>query len=277
MKNKNVLWLMFLGLCFVGCEHQPSPIVNPEYKDTIDSIGKGLEGPLAVMTIVKFENPELLNKIIVQHQIVEDGSTLENAKYEEDKDLSLNFYDIWPSVIPFVDQMMPIAGTSPYIPLVDGYYMIDWRWHQFMPLCSFNLACNEAYQRHIKNHVFITDLNWQTMTSITEEYDHTKYTQHITGMDLRKVSYVTIDTLYDDIKPKQGGPYYTCYGDGLYTYDGMCASTVYEYYYNGPCSYHPQETWQGYIHYCDSLQAIYQQRMIDIITNGQLEKITFSW
>ena len=277
--KKNILFLMLLGLLVAcGNGNVPNGIdTNSEENNTIGTNSRNFEGPDAVMTIVKYDNPEFLNRIIVQHHIVEVGSTLENAIYKEDKELSLNFFNIWGPVIPFAEQKIPIIGTSPYIPLVEGYYMIDWKWHQFMPLCAFNQACREAYQRHIKDHVFITDINWKTMSSITDKYDHTKYTQHISGMELKKVSYWDIDLLYNDIKPKQGGPYYTCYGNGLYAYNGMCASTAWAYYANDACSYHPQETWQGYIHYCDSLQAIYQQRMIEIITSGQLEKVTFKW
>ena len=275
MKSKFIIFSI-LVILFAACE-KPNIPENPGDNDSTDTISEKVDGPYAIMTIVKFENPELQNKIIVQHQIAEDGSTLENAIYEEDKDLSLNFYNIWPAVIPFAEQKISIVGTSPYIPLTEGYYMIDWKWHQFMPLCSFNQACREAYQRHIEDHVFMTDINWQAMTSITDKYDHTKYTQHIGDIELKKVSYWDVDLLYEDKKPKQGGPYYSCYGDGIYAYNGMCASTAWEYYSNGPCSYHPQETWQSYIHYCDSLQAIYQQRMIEIITKGQLEKVIFKW
>ncbi len=278
MKTKSLLWIIAMCMVFIGCERKNQPEENHKEKDTTDtSVVPEPCGPYALMTIVKFDDPELLNKIIAQHQIVGWDDVLEIPKYDEEKDLSLNFYEIWPDVVPFVEEKMSVSGISPYIPLTDGYYMIDWKWHQFMPLSALCLQNTDAYLEHLNEHIFLTDIDWKDMVSMTAEYDRSKYTQHIEGMEIKRIVYMYLDMLYDDIKPASGGPYYSCYGDGIYYYNGMCANTAYEFSLYGPCSYHPDETYQGYISYCDSLQNIYQQRMIKIIETGQLSKVEATW
>lgn len=274
MDTKYFFWTFIISLVFISCERKNQLIDSTlSENDTIEN----QYGPYALMTILKFDNTEQLDKIIVQHQITGWDDKLECAQYNEEGDLSLNFYEISSDVVSFVEKELPIVGTSPYIPLTDGYFMIDWKWHQFMPLSALCLQNTKAYLKHINEHVFAINMSWKDMNSITTEYDRTNYTQHLEGIEIKRIIFMYLDMLYEDVKPTYGNPYYSCYGDGIYYYNGMCANTAYDFFSNGPCPYHLNETYQGYISYCDSLQNIYQQRMIEVIETGQLSKVEVTW
>lgn len=262
MKNYLIVSIIVAGaiLC-TSCKKEDDPLVPTGW---------------ANMVLVKFNNPEQMSKLIVQHPFnrivtTEDGYT--RMEYDENTGLYLNVAQepakLW------ADKEMHIAGTSPYIPLTDGYYMVDWKWHKLHPLCTFSLSFESAYinpfEEHILHHCFITDIDWKDVHDVTEGYDNSRYAQHVSELETVRVTYRAIDQLYNDLK--KGDPY-VCYNRSLYS-DGLDIVNAYAYYVNGNCSCDPDstKTYSTYIAYCDSLQAVYQQRLIKIIEKRQLNKV----
>ena len=169
---------------------------------------------------------------------------------------------------------MHITGTSPYIPLTDGYYLIDWKWHQLYPLSAiantFPNAYHDHFDEHIRNHCFITDLDWKNTTDLTEEYKGTQTMQSVKGVEILRIWTLELACFNGEIYT---GPYVWCYG-GPYYEDGLSITSAYAYHISGDCS-HSGKTHHTYIDICDSLQSVYQQWLIEIINNGQLKEIGY--
>ena len=242
---------------------------------------EGDYGPPSIITIVKFHNPEIKKKVIVQHPIkrYHDG-----YEYYDDTKLYLNLMlapvDGANAAIPifvaeWADKRMHIAGTSPYIPLADGYYMVDWKWDQLMPLSSLAEGHIDAYhdyfKEHILNHVFTTNYEWENFKNLTIGYDESMHTQHVKGIEIIRVWPLKLACMYDDIGPYWGDnfPYF----GWIYYFDGMCLVDAYRYSENKSGNWNPKN--RDYIAFCDSMQTVFQSRLIDIINKGQLKEIGF--
>ena len=236
------------------------------------------------LVIVKFYNDRQDEKVIVQHPVKRyDGLYTGRFEYYEDNGLFLNVLSEqcpseWglvmdPQLVEWMEKEMHIAGSSPYIPLAGGYYLIDWKWHQLMPISMLSSAWkSEQFAEHIINHCFMTDINWKDLHDLTAGYDNSKYTQHVRGIEIIRALYRTIDKLYDDEKDSARDPY-LCRNETLYG-DGLTIDNAYGYYKYGDCT-NSGKTYRSYITYCDSLQAVYQHRLIEIINNGKLKEIGF--
>lgn len=305
MKSRNIIVLVFACVILFACERPVGPVNPRPGEDTIPStdtiippdtitppdtivppdtipiindtiiIGTGGNdkrgvcdyAPGEVMVLVKFYNPRQEEKVIVQHPIKEWNTNGYYEYYEnsglrlgESKELS------W-------DSVLHIVGTSPYIPLTDGYYLIDWKWQEYMPLwaCSdsWENAYHDPYAEHIKGHIFMTDINWTDLSNLYIQLDNSKYTQHVKGVEVIRVDYYTFDQFYNDIHenfPESCWTYLYC--DGFSVYEvGMLMKY-------GDCTSNGR-TYLDYIHDCDSLQDVYRQRLIEVINNGQLHEIAF--
>ena len=235
--------------------------------------------PVARILMVKFQNPGQLDKVIVQHPFKGYNGTEGYYEYDENTGLYLNViperytneheYGLEQSITDWIEQEMHLAGTTPYIPLSDGYYMIDWKWNQIMPLSALSSTLDNAYhnpfEEHIQKHCFLTDINWTDLKDLSAGYDITKYTQHANNIETIRVRFRAIDQLYNDVK--QGDPY-VCWNMSLYS-EGLSVKNAYMYYKYGDCDSTSGKTYRTYIDYCDSLQAVYQQRLIELINKGQ--------
>ena len=291
---------------FAACEKPQTPDSNPTNNDSINNYndtiilgtGHGAEGvtingdnfegmegtmgPLSVLTIVKFYNPGQENKVILQHPIKQyhDG-----YEYYDKTDLYFNIQlqpseqgsnaGVNPSLIEWAEQEMHIAGTSPYIPLIDGYYLIDWKWHQLLPLSSLaNEAWPNAYHNyfaeHILNHAFMTDMEWTDVKDLTKGYSDSLNTQPVKGIELIRVWPKALASMYNDVDSDT----YLCWNMSIYYCDGMCFDNAYAYYKYGDCT-NSGKTYHTYLAYCDSLQSVYQQRLKELINNGKLKDIGF--
>ena len=299
MKVSNAIGFIVCSLVLIACEPVATPLDNPETNDTIVSsdtitiindtviIGTGGKyighvcdiGPAKHMIIVKFYNLRQENKVIVQHPFKR-----QNYEYYEDIGLFLNISPkqddnnggLDMELVYWIEQKMHLTGTSPYIPLTNGYYLIDWKWYQLMPFCAIEAtlpgAAYDYYANHILNHCFMTDINWCDLKDLAAGYPNSLYTQPVRGIEIVRADYITIDQLYNDLKKEENDPY-LCYNKYLYC-DGLSVVNAAMYYKYGDCS-NRGKTYLTYISYCDSLQSVYQQRLIDIINNGQLKEIGF--
>lgn len=64
-----------------------------------------------------------------------------------------------------------LLATSPYIELVDGYLMIDWKWRPVFRHCSDKINGNYG-------HTILTQLKWTDLTDFTQEWERTIPNDH---------------------------------------------------------------------------------------------------
>ena len=289
-----VVLVSLLSCCFSACEHQeilsPDTIIigtgdEPGEYCCKEEQGEGWFGPPSYLTIVRFAEPEMKNKVILQHPFKRYNETEGQYEYYEDKGLYMNVLPqncerkngcgLPLSLVNWSDEQLHIAGTSPYIPLAKGYYLIDWKWHQLLPLSAIAGAWT-VVERHnhfaelLQDHVFLIDTEWQDLTDFSIGYDTSIYTQHVKGLEIIRVWIMELTCLYNE---ELSDPY-ICWNNSLYYFEGMCFENMQAYDVNGDCT-HSGKTYRTYINYCDSLQNIYQQRLIELINNGQIKKVGY--
>ena len=267
MKSASFFLILLLSFLFLSCEKSK---YNPEYDPPFADWG-----PPSFVTIVKFSNNEHANKVILQNPIKEYDE--DNNRYVYYNNLYLNirlgsysWNGVSTSLANWADEEMQIAGSSPYIPLTDGYYLIDWKWHQLHPISARSIRF-DLYENHIYRHCFITDIDWHDLQNLTDGYDASLYTQNVCSLEIIRVQLFYLHRFYHDVK--RPCPY-LCYGYDLYHFEGMCLENVYAYYKKGDCS-DSGKTYLTYIAYCDSLQSIDQQRLIELIKNGKIKDLCY--
>ena len=242
--------------------------------------GVAAPGPDAALTIVKFYNPGMTEKVIVQHPIKRyDGI---NGQFDYDENIGL-FLNVLPEgytsnnnsslsrdLVKWADSQMDIAGTSPYVPLADDYYLIDWKWHQLMPLSAIAEDSEKNYAEHIHNHVFISDTEWKSLKDLTSGFEGSYNIQPIKGIEIIRVCPKELACYFHDVDRDP----YVCWNMSIYFYDGMCLDNAYMYYLYGDCSPY-ERSYLTYISYCDSLQSVYQQHLTELINNGQIKQLGY--
>ena len=240
------------------------------------------KGPFANIVLLHFENSSQLNNVIVQHPIKEYDGINGCCVYDTTSGLFLNVLQapyehdlsLTPDVTSWLDQKMHIVGKSPYIHLYGDYYMIDWKWQQLMPLSALSKAWKNAlhdpFSEHISEHVFMTDISWNDMNDLMAGYETSEFTKHLKDIEIVRVDYFKLDQLYNDVKEYDP---YVCYNLSLY-HDGLSIVNAYMYYTYGDCS-PARRTYLTYMDYCDSLQSVYQGRLVELIRNGKLKEIGY--
>lgn len=301
---KHLTFAFFLmivsGMLFSSCERSNTPVDNPTdenanelTKDAIiigtgDEPGEYLQesaiGAPACITVVRFAEQDKLNKVIVQHPLKNYDGINGRCEYNESGDLSLNIQpgnymvgdglSVSQPLAKWADEQMNIAGTSPYIPLSDGYYMIDWKWHQLFPVSALALlrpnALYDNFSEMIHNHIFMTDIDWKDLEDVSLEYDSSLSTEPVKGIEIIRVWTLELDGMFNAVDSDP----YLCWNMSIYVNNGMCLDNAYMYYQYGDCT-SDGRTHSTYINYCDSLQNIYRQRLIEVIKNNQLKKLGF--
>ena len=251
----------------------------------------------APMMIVKFADNEQKNNVIVGHLIKgilheeyigynhyyfhydeESGLSLNIYNPEEEENLQMDwndptsdnqfhFFSATPAMAVFLEKEAHLREHSPYIPLADGYYLVEWRWAALLPMTAALGVCPKEVQEDIiYNHCFTTDIPWNDLEDLTQVWDNARYPDPVCLEDMRFVEYEVIDNYYKE--PKTEHPFiafnWTLYGAGL------SASAVYQYY-----CHRDNNQYKDFIAYCDSLQNVYVHHLTDIIQSGNLNKVGY--
>lgn len=231
-----------------------------------------LGGDRGQMVIVRFATADQKDKVIVQDPIDRYDGIWGQFLYKIDKRLSLNMsYCSSKPMAEFMEEVTHITGQSPYIYLTDDFYLIDWKWQCFHPLSSiashsWNNAYHKPMEEQIRYHSFTTDINWTDLTNLTQTWSNAQFRSHVQVNDVWSVGLQHIDAMYDEMKTD-----YICYGEGLYV-DGLSASIAYQYYLNDSTYFcHYPGEYLSYISYCDSLQDVYVEHLIDMIHQGMIK------
>ena len=250
-----------------------SEVIPPPAADSVIIFNDSL-ADRASMMLVKFTAPEGKDFVIVGHPIWDYDGIEGQFLYKEDGILTLNCPENQTNMnlsydqVYFLVEHTDIIGTSPFIPLADNYYLIDWRWQLLLPLSALtNYANKNAYHdqlyEHVKYHVFATSDQWSSLTDLTKQWTQ-EQAYDLPIKEIWRVGYRKIDELYDDIKV--GDPY-ICYNMSLYS-DGLSSVNAWLYYRgDGGSLCNPEGRYLSYLAYCDSMQNVYRERLIEMINN----------
>ena len=271
MKKSYYLLVALLCCSFftISCERE-----QPQSEPTKPT---GEANPSAVFVVVNFANPEQANKIIVQHPIKGFYSSGYGCyEYDENMGLYLNMlkypyrhnYSMDSLVLDWLENETHLAGTSPYIPLSKGYYMIDWKWQQLLPIAAgsislYNGSYPDFYSIHIQEHVFVTDKNWDECHDLKTKFESIN-AEHLKDVDITRVLYDKVDTT-GEVNP------YTHFYRYQYQDHVMFAYSLFR-----DRDMYGVDEYKNYINHCDSLHAIYHDILIELINNAILKEIEYN-
>lgn len=247
---------------------------NNEINDPSSTNG---DMPSARMMIVKFSNPEQKDKVLAGHPIIEYDGNDGQYLYAEDSVLTLCVNNVTfrmtEDMAAFIEEYLPILGSSPYIYLADDYFLVDWKWQDILPLSALTNYANvnahhDQMDEHIKYHIFTTDTKWTELSDFSQTWDNAQYKTIAQVDEVQCIAFEKVDKLYDDVK--EGDPY-VCYNMSLYN-SGLSLINAWRYYSgSGTVFCNPEGRYLEYLSYCDSMQNVYRARLIHMIENNQLK------
>ena len=268
----------------MACQPEPEPSPNPDdplvpvdsnYMESVSDLG-----PPACMMIVRFANPEQIEHVIVGHPI-KKYNTNGYFEYYCNQGMTLNaanvdtvpvHYVMDSNMLQFLTENTDIAGSSPFIPLGEDYYLIDWKWQSLCPLsCIVNYCQPWHLQEHVQQHIFVAPTTWPELNDYLQVWDSIEV-QHIDLAEYKITSFEVIDRFFGEVKDYYEDPFMH-YGYGIY-YEGLSVRVAYLYYPDGG-PYPVKKSYQWYIHACDSLQEIYKNHLIQFVNHNQLDDICF--
>jgi hypothetical protein len=230
------------------------------------------------LTILKFNDKTQEKYLVAGHPIITYSSmALDNTfTYEEDT-ISFMYnpyfqFSSYADFVNFAEKELNICGTSPYIELVGGYVLIDWRWNYFYHITL--ISQKEWYSQRVidlvQHHTFVTNILWSDLNDLSPRYwTDNQSAQHI---DLSSVNMIPI-RLLDQLRGiSKNPPYPDEYFSGDYSnhlyWDGLSVTLAYCYYRDHSPKY------EAYLAFCDSMQNIYKHRLIEHIKKQELSNIS---
>ena len=241
MKNHFLIYIIF-ALILASCK-QSEPMYSVH--------GGPCDLPETAILVLKYPQQEMLNYVMAT-QLKNDSTSL-----------CLSYGDFYPAkYASALRQAIPLEGTKPYIPLTNDYYMIDWKWYFFFPLTHyedesypFELPC--IIQHLICPRSCFLNIKWQDLEDITDTFDMSMKLADLELSELIVVPYHTLDKLYQEEKECE------------YYYWNLTTASLAHWRDT------LNETDYAHIHSCDSFQTVCQQRLIEVINNGQLLNIGY--
>ena len=282
MKYRWLIWVLLLGF-LVSCSREMP--IEESLSFRADTIAR--------LMIVKFENANQLNYVIVQHPIKGFDTRFENTAktpwlYYESADLTLNWnlpllYSLRPmysyedNFMRYITNEIDLIKIPPYIPLIDNYYLINWKWWQIHPLSALtNSASGLELFQHINEHCFATDVQWTNLTDIAFQYDNDGMKNPVEINEIYRISYQNIDRWDNNYNPQMDYKKGVSLSEAYNIYDKFSRGALYVEDGTSIDEY-SQKAWADYIKYMkygDSIQNCYQQRLIQIINDNMLDKLS---
>lgn len=277
MKTKLIIMLLVVVSCF-ACKKE-TPVDNPQPETPVN----GSPGPPAIMTIVKFADQKQMDYVIVQHPLYGHCSYPDIVVYKEDTTLMLNRLifpkeQIWGQYsnhsadslsIELLQNELSILRKSPYIPLTEGYYLIDWKWMEIMPLSgiSYNAPHPAQIYAHMRNHCFITNTQWSELDDLRKEWDKDQVSSPIKISTIYHIGYAQVDRYLGLYKKGKWNPYESIY------YWGTFASNAARYFYDDGFPNEYGASFEGYCALLDSVQNAFIQPLVEIIENNKFQDV----
>lgn len=272
-----------LGMCvaLASCE-KTTELQMVEIPDTfVGFVNNGTDAAIGALPnqilIVKFQNDADKDYVVGVNPITD---------YDEYQNISLDksivglqlmpepYYVEWTigcfgttstPLSKFAEQVLSICGTSPYVELCDGYYMIDWPWVDF-----FSPGFRDGYP---DLHGYLTPTRWDELDSLSTTWKP-KEVKILNLSELHCSTYKWLDiyrgTPDSDVffGPQNGSLYYR---------GGLRAWTAYCKYMEYPYAGIEKWPYEKFVHYADSMTQVYKECLIEVIHNNDLNNVAQSY
>ncbi len=224
MKHSNLILAIFCAAVLLqSCKNETSQLIKND------------PTPLMGMTIIKLSSSDYLNNVVVEPDYL-GGDYEHRCKIRGGGAVCQELF----------------LGTSPYIALPKGYYLIDWRWGDFIyEPTNFLIG---ARWTDVKDRQQIWEYNSKTIVS-------KKFLKEYTGS-----SYKQIDKYLNIAPPTRM--------DKMYAYtpeDYVRPNWMYKYNTFADMPESQIEDYKAEVRYQDSLQSVYIKRISQIIEAGDLD------
>lgn len=262
MKTAVLSLLLTLSILLTACTCPQ--IEQPTYPDASEV------GPPACLTIIKFANKSHQDYLIAGHPLVDyNPFTYDESRICFANNALYAFEEERNEFIDFVEQELKVCGKSPYIDLADGYVLLDWKWYNIFQLSMISMNHYSLWLHlndYIKNHTFITKVLWSDLVDLSPI--SFEMAQGIELVDISEIEAISVQGM-DYLRGQMKRPDID-FMDGAsmwYYYYAMNPIQAYEYSTNNPSKLKP------YITFCDSMQQIYRDCLIEYIQKGELSKV----
>lgn len=214
MKTKLFIFSILTSLVLIACEPSPQPATYTGYPE-----------PTMYIVLVKFAEPQYVDSVVVEENAAGDSCQIRR-------------------IGGFGTCTELCVGHSPYIPLPNEYYLVDWKWGDFF------------YMN------FIINVNWLDVTDTQQKwvYPTGKINRNF-YKELKKINRKIIDEYFGE-----------SYGDRNYFIPGL------SWYHS--LSDVPSEKLDNFLKLVavqDSLQEVYKERISKIIEEGALDDLYKSY
>lgn len=237
MKTRSVIFLLLTGLGFIACQHkQPPtpPLPPPEPTPDYDTCNTGLIG---------MQEPTV-SMMLVKFT---DDKYREYILAEHISGPDVQMRGSYP---PVVEEL--IMGKIPYtVKLPNGYWLIDWRWGITFIYRPSNV---------------LLPYKWETLTHWNQKWEMP--TNPLSFHEyIESVGYVKRRTLDTYLGINMDSSRYEC---RLYLQPYVYSAG---YVSEKDILTEERDWYFSTIHFEDSIQAIYTQRLIDVIDSGNFDKV----
>lgn len=231
-------FLISVTLIVTACAMESIPSGIDPYSNAFQSANQGV-------TVVRFALDEAADYVIAAHPISNyDGRHMRFLCDESAYRLCRTRPDEWfgysSPLLAFCQDELQVLRHSPYIPLGDGYYLIDWRWEAFLPLStvSYYAPSTQVLREWINSHCTLTAIPWAELNSLSQSWDMAQ--QPVPVKELWRITYAFLDRQAGTPKANQA----------VY-FSGMKQENIY--------------FGQGSAAQYDSLQNVFQQTVLPVI------------
>lgn len=217
MKTKLFIFSILTSLVLIACEPSPQPATYTGYPE-----------PTMYIVLVKFTEPQYVDSVVVEENAAGDSCQIRKMG-------------------GFGTCTELCVGHSPYIPLPNEYYLVDWKWGYFfyMP------------------YTFVINVNWLDVIDTKQKWECPKGQLNISFIkDLRCCYFKSID--------EYSGESY-----GYRNYE--IPSSLSKYHSLSDVPYDQLEYFLKQVAVQDSLQEVYKERISKIIEEGALDDLYKSY
>lgn len=209
-----------------------------------------------------------IDSLFALSSLVTIDSILDNSAQEQPSRSSLDYS--YQTTFFIAQTELNICGTSPYIELVDGYVLVDWRWNYFhqITLVSQKEWYSQRVTDLVQHHIFSTNILWSELNNLSPIYWANKQCTHV-DVSVNMVPIRSLDQLrgINSNPPYPDKDFSGDYSIRLY-WDGLSAPLAHRYYQDHSPKY------EAYLAFCDSMQNIYKNCLIEHIKKRELSNVS---
>lgn len=280
MKKILYLVLVLMSAVIAGCDNITinRPIIEEPTLEDLDfsSCDHGGSGcPMGVpLHVLKFENPEDAQKVLVGYNTSgRTGVFPPHYTYNQhalglylpayDKENNKFFRQEKSPYSDYLEDVLQICGTSPFIALTNDYYLVDWRWLDILPCCNIYdfMFCNDF--------CFVAEEQWTELTTLLNTWRPSQVSDvHITEMYRVPFHFIDLYRVGRDMEIYFGN-YNSLYNKGL------CSLVTWQEYFTPDegCPWNHEDL----VNMMDSLTNVYREVLVQAIEHNDLNKIAYEY